>query len=430
MISCSVRRRPRWEPQVGAAFLAFALLPVLASGRGMQAAVATAARESSGCSDNGNHPGKEQFLQFLIPSGGRYEYLGVSFTALADDASFFEANPAGSAGLSRGEVALFHHSQIHDSHTETVSFARRTQNTGYGASVRAFSSESDLKSFYGMIGSSSSSGKNGGHQGKQGKGFVAIANASHTFCGQYRFKGVSFGCNFKMGFRKGKTDSHVTVAGDLGLRAAFSVAKNFGSNEPNMHVGLVLKNAGISVRTKDSDVKHLNPAIAVGFAYRPVYAFLFSLGLQQTLTKKELPVCSVGFMFFCTHQVTLLASAACKGKAYALSGGAEIRIGSFHLDMGYRYDQIFQAAHPHHVSVGLKWLIPNGGTQADQALLVKESYLVGLRFYDQRRYQEAITAWQLTLRQDPGFEPAAEGIERARRFLKLHEKLSLFDILN
>nr|WP_254559881.1 UPF0164 family protein [Treponema pallidum] len=410
MISCSVRRRPRWEPQVGAAFLAFALLPVLASGRG-----------------NGNHPGKEQFLQFLIPSGGRYEYLGVSFTALADDASFFEANPAGSAGLSRGEVALFHHSQIHDSHTETVSFARRTQNTGYGASVRAFSSESDLKSFFG---GNSGSSKGSGHQGKQGKGFVAIANASHTFCGQYRFKGVSFGCNFKMGFRKGKTDSHVTVAGDLGLRAAFSVAKNFGSNEPNMHVGLVLKNAGISVKTNGSEVKHLNPAIAVGFAYRPVYAFLFSLGLQQTLTKKESPVCSVGFMFFCTQHVTLLASAACKGKAYALSGGAEIRIGSFHLDMGYRYDQIFQAAHPHHVSVGLKWLIPNGGTQADQALLVKESYLVGLRFYDQRRYQEAITAWQLTLRQDPGFEPAAEGIERARRFLKLHEKLSLFDILN
>nr|WP_280144201.1 UPF0164 family protein [Treponema pallidum] len=419
MISCSVRRRPRWEPQVGAAFLAFALLPVLASGRGMQAAVPA---RDGGSGGNDNHPGKEQFLQFLIPSGGRYEYLGVSFTALADDASFFEANPAGSAGLSRGEVALFHHSQIHDSHTETVSFARRTQNTGYGASVRAFSSESDLKSFFG--------GNSGSSKGKQGKGFVAIANASHTFCGQYRFKGVSFGCNFKMGFRKGKTGSHVTVAGDLGLRAAFSVAKNFGSNEPNMHVGLVLKNAGISVKTNGSEVKHLNPAIAVGFAYRPVYAFLFSLGLQQTLTKKESPVCSVGFMFFCTQHVTLLASAACKGKAYALSGGAEIRIGSFHLDMGYRYDQIFQAAHPHHVSVGLKWLIPNGGTQADQALLVKESYLVGLRFYDQRRYQEAITAWQLTLRQDPGFEPAAEGIERARRFLKLHEKLSLFDILN
>lgn len=385
----------------------------------MQAAVPA---RDGGSGGNDNHPGKEQFLQFLIPSGGRYEYLGVSFTALADDASFFEANPAGSAGLSRGEVALFHHSQIHDSHTETVSFARRTQNTGYGASVRAFSSESDLKSFFG--------GNSGSSKGKQGKGFVAIANASHTFCGQYRFKGVSFGCNFKMGFRKGKTGSHVTVAGDLGLRAAFSVAKNFGSNEPNMHVGLVLKNAGISVKTNGSEVKHLNPAIAVGFAYRPVYAFLFSLGLQQTLTKKESPVCSVGFMFFCTQHVTLLASAACKGKAYALSGGAEIRIGSFHLDMGYRYDQIFQAAHPHHVSVGLKWLIPNGGTQADQALLVKESYLVGLRFYDQRRYQEAITAWQLTLRQDPGFEPAAEGIERARRFLKLHEKLSLFDILN
>lgn len=390
----------------------------------MQAAVATAAG-SSGSDSDGKHPGKEQFLQFLIPSGGRYEYLGVSFTALADDASFFEANPAGSAGLSRGEVALFHHSQIHDSHTETVSFARRTQNTGYGASVRAFSSESDLKSFFG-----NSSGDSGGGKGKQGKGFVAIANASHTFCGQYRFKGVSFGCNFKMGFRKGKTDSHVTVAGDLGLRAAFSVAKNFGSNEPNMHVGLVLKNAGISVKAKDSKVESLDPAIAVGFAYRPVYAFLFSLGLQQTLTKKELPVCSVGFMFFCTQHVTLLASAACKETNYALSGGAEIRIGSFHLDMGYRYDQIFQAAHLHHVSVGLKWLIPNGGTQADQALLVKESYLVGLRFYDQRRYQEAITAWQLTLRQDPGFEPAAEGIEHARRFLKLHEKLSLFDILN
>ncbi|WP_333760343.1 UPF0164 family protein [Treponema paraluiscuniculi] len=416
MISCSVRKSPALgaSGRRCAAFLAFALLPVLSSGLG-----------ASGMDGNGggSHPGKESFLQFLIPSGGRYEYLGVSFTALADDASFFEANPAGSAGLSRGEVALFHHSQIQDSHTETVSFARRTQNTGYGASVRAFSSESDLKSLLGQGGTSTG-------RGKRGAGFVAIANASHTFCGQYRFKGVSFGCNFKMGFRKGNTNKHVTVAGDLGLRAAFSVAKNFGSNEPNMHVGLVLKNAGISVKIENSEVKPLDPAVSVGFAYRPVYAFLFSLGLQQTLNKREPPVCSVGFMLFCTHRVTLLASAACKGTGYALSGGAEIRIGSFHLDMGYRYSQLFQATFPHHVSVGLKWLIPNGGTQADQALLVKESYLVGLRFYDQRRYQEAITAWQLTLRQDPGFEPAAEGIEHARRFLKLHEKLSLFDILN
>ncbi|WKC72415.1 putative membrane protein [Treponema paraluiscuniculi] len=417
MISCSVRKSPALgaSGRRCAAFLAFALLPVLSSGLDAQG------EESK--RGGGSHPGKESFLQFLIPSGGRYEYLGVSFTALADDASFFEANPAGSAGLSRGEVALFHHSQIQDSHTETVSFARRTQNTGYGASVRAFSSESGLKSFFSAIGT-----RGGG--GKQGAGFVAIANASHTFCGQYRFKGVSFGCNFKMGFRKGNTNKHVTVAGDLGLRAAFSVAKNFGSNEPNMHVGLVLKNAGISVKIESSEVKPLDPAVSVGFAYRPVYAFLFSLGLQQTLNKREPPVCSVGFMLFCTHRVTLLASAACKGTGYALSGGAEIRIGSFHLDMGYRYSQIFQATFPHHVSVGLKWLIPNGGTQADQALLVKESYLVGLRFYDQRRYQEAITAWQLTLRQDPGFEPAAEGIEHARRFLKLHEKLSLFDILN
>lgn len=46
------------------------------------------------------------------PSGGRLSVLDGSFTALANDASFFEANPAGSANMTHSELTLCPHRRI------------------------------------------------------------------------------------------------------------------------------------------------------------------------------------------------------------------------------------------------------------------------------------------------------------------------------
>lgn len=55
-----------------------------------------------------------------LRTGGRYEMLGLAFTALADDASFFEANAAGSAAFPYLLVGGFHFARVNQSHTDTI----------------------------------------------------------------------------------------------------------------------------------------------------------------------------------------------------------------------------------------------------------------------------------------------------------------------
>jgi hypothetical protein len=85
-----------------------------------------------------DHEGETAFRSLLIPAGGRGEAMGSAFTALASDIGFFESNPAGSATMENTELAVMHNNWIADSRLETLSFSRRSDVFGYGASVRCF----------------------------------------------------------------------------------------------------------------------------------------------------------------------------------------------------------------------------------------------------------------------------------------------------
>ncbi|WBF87736.1 UPF0164 family protein [Treponema pallidum] len=114
-----------------------------------------------------------------LQAGGRQGSLDLVATATADDASFFEANAAGSATIPRMTLAFFHTMRISDSHIDVLSFVGRAGRTGYGVSARAFYPDMSSKT----------------------TGFVGIFNVSHAFSSAYRFKGVSVGANLKVGYR-------------------------------------------------------------------------------------------------------------------------------------------------------------------------------------------------------------------------------------
>ena len=77
--------------------------------------------------------GLTAFPTLLIPMGGRFEAMGTAFTAVADDASFIEANPAGSASLKYTELSFYHNDWIADTNIESVTFTTRKHNWGIGA---------------------------------------------------------------------------------------------------------------------------------------------------------------------------------------------------------------------------------------------------------------------------------------------------------
>ena len=77
--------------------------------------------------------GLTAFPTLLIPMGGRFEAMGTAFTAVADDASYIESNPAGSASLTYTELSFYHNDWIADTNIESVTFTTRKHNLGIGA---------------------------------------------------------------------------------------------------------------------------------------------------------------------------------------------------------------------------------------------------------------------------------------------------------
>lgn len=318
------------------------------------------------------------------PTGGRYASLDGAFTALANDASFFEANPAGSANMTHGELAFFHTTGFGSFHAETLSYVGQSGNWGYGASMRMFFPESGFN-FSATTGPVCTSATEPIKQ----RGAIGIINFAR------RIGGLSLGANLKAGFRDAQGLQHTSVSSDIGLQWVGNVAKSFTSEEPNLYIGLAATNLGLTVKVSDKienctstckgctcckencccskekcctkkcegcncpcqdcgekgSVHATDTMLRAGFAYRPFSWFLFSLGATTSMNVQTLAgsrgaaslyqnlAYSIGAMFDPFSFLSLSSSFRINHKANMRMGvGAEARIARIKLNAGYRCD--------------------------------------------------------------------------------------------
>ena len=204
--------------------------------------------------------GTTVFRSMNIPCGGRTEALGTAFSALCDDSTFFDYNPAGSAILNQTEISLSHNAWIADSALETLALTHRNGNTGYGAQLKCFYVPFSEYNLYGdrVAGSYYSETS-------------ATFNLSHTFLAGYTFRGISAGANLKLAWRSvpdytdnrddsiisgsGLEQSALGIMGDLGAMASFNALKFYQDREPNIKLALTLNNFGASLTGFGSSIK-------------------------------------------------------------------------------------------------------------------------------------------------------------------------------
>ena len=196
-----------------------------------------------------DNEGLTTFRSLNIPVGGRSESLGSACTALCDDISFFDYNPAASSVLPQTELAVFHNAWIADSAMETISATSRDGNFGYGAQVKCFYVPFSEYNLYGdRVG------------GSYYTETSATLNASYNFLAGYDFKGLAVGVNTRFSWRgapdytdnqtdeiisgSGLEQSALAVMADLGILLRFNFLKNFADRNPNLSFGLSLNNAG------------------------------------------------------------------------------------------------------------------------------------------------------------------------------------------
>ena len=375
--------------------------------------------------------GESAFRSLLIPAGGRFEGLGTAFTALSNDVSFFEANPAGSAFLKNTEISILHNNWIADAKMESFAYTQRTDKYGWGTALRCFYVPFTE---YGELGE------------KKASGFYSetflIGNFSYNCLSGYDFKGITLGGNLKAGItamppfvgqngargskqsrtRNARNQNAYALLGDFGMILRANILKKFYDEEPNFHFGITLKNFGSPIR---GDIP---PAyISTGFAYRPVSFFLFSIDINQNINLKSIkasgtPAFSTGMAFSITQYFNLLTGLAIRGGNPRFTLGGEVNLDNVQISANYTLDLTNQIANFNRISVGVKVLLGDSG-RGERAANIKKLYFEGLKEYKDKKYQEAINIWNEVLKQDPTFDPAKEGIKIAKRQQKMQKDL-------
>jgi len=370
--------------------------------------------------------GRTTFRSLLIPGGGRAEAMGMAFTALANDISFFETNPSGSSTMKNTELSFFHNSWIADSRVETVSVTQRQDNFGYGASIRCFYVPFTEYNTFGE---------------RVSRGYytetLATFNVSYNFLAGYYFKGLAVGANLKAGFRgvpdysdskgrliigSGLAQSSPTIMADLGLQTRFNFLKLYRARDPNCSIGFSFRNFGPPVQGEP-----LPSLITGGAAWKPANPITVSVEIQKPLNlvnpaESGVFTYGAGVSINMASFFTLLAGFQLKGGNPRISIGGETNVNDFQINVNYTLDMTTQASILNRVSLAAKINMGDRG-RLEKQKRIERLYIEGLKIYADGRLEEAIDMWKEVLTLDKRFDPATEGIAAATRTLEIQKKI-------
>jgi len=398
-------------------FLTFLLFPPLTfASEDSYGNVADYLNRIYGIDDNA---GLTAFPVLNIPMGGRSEGMATAFSAVCDDVSFIEYNPAGSSTLAKSELAFFHNNWIADTKLEGLAYANRFGNFGFAAGGKWLYTPFTEYNMYGERVSN----------GYYSEG-VVILNASYNLFSGYYFSGISLGLNLKGAFRimpdftgnDGVRDDDVIIGGsglsqsafmgmaDVGALTRWNLFKFYNSREKNMSAALVLRNLG-----PPSMEEPLPTVINAALSYKPIrpllIAFDFNLPINMLdVSLSELPYFAVGLSANVTSFLSMRAGIMFKAGSSRVSVGSAVTLNKIALDVNYTLDLLTQAQPMNRVSLGVRFDLGDGGRKL-KSDKVDELYLLGLDAYSRGELLEAKEYFEEALRVDPKFDPARESLD-------------------
>jgi tetratricopeptide (TPR) repeat protein len=371
--------------------------------------------------------GLTAFPVLNVPMGGRSEGMAGAFTAVADDISFIEYNPAGSSMLSLSELAFFHNNWIADTNVEGVVYATRSGDLGLAAGGKWLYLPFTEYNIYGE---------------RASKGYyseaVGMLNISYNFLSRYYFSGVSAGMNIKGAFRfvpdysndqghiisgSGLSQSAAQVMADLGLLTRFDLFKFYTARERNSSAALVIRNVGLPAKGDP-----LPTVATAGFSYKPIRPLLFSFDFSYPINLQnpglsEKPYWAAGISAALTPFLSMRTGALIKTGNIRCTLGSAITLDKVTLDINYTVDLLTQLQPFNRLSIGVRINLGDGGRSAlsDE---VDRLYLAGLDAYAKGKREEATHYWEEALRLNPKFDPAKEGLSVIARTQALEDRIN------
>lgn len=391
--------------------------------------------EVYGIDDNA---GLTAFPVLNVPMGGRAEGMAGAFSAVADDISFIEWNPAGSARLPKTELAFFHNNWIADAKVEGAAFGMRKKNTGFAASTKLLYTP---YTEYNLRGDRVS-------KGYYAEGLVILNAAINLFPGYY-FRGLAVGINVKPAFRlvpgyadsdepivnideiipgSGARQSTVALMGDLGLLYRGNFLKLYNSRDENFSLALVARNFGIPDVAFQLTEDPLPSVLVAGVAYRLIRPLLLSFDYSLPLNlydieMSEKPYYSAGFSLTVSRFFSMRGGFRLKADGTRITIGSAISLEKVVFDINYTLDLATQIQPLNRVSIGIKLDLGDQG-RSRIARQVDEFYLAGLDSYSRGNDTDAKRLWQEALELDSTFDPALEGLSSIRASEELQRRVN------
>ena len=358
------------------------------------------------------------FPSLNIPAGGRCESLGTAMTAMCDDPSFMDYNPAVSSILKETQAAVFHNSQISGGSMETITGTTRFNNFGTGFQLKTFFSP----------------------RSKDNLSETSLAiNTSYNFFSGYDFKGLAAGISLRSTWRNmpDYTDSSaLAFTADFGLLMRFNFFKEFSSDMPNLSVGLAANNIGFFLTGFKSGLKtekNLPSKISIGLSYRPIKKLLVNLEFRQPINLKNILLSesfavAAGLEFSFTDFFDVEGGILFQDGKTKLSTGTQFSFRKIQMSLSYACT-LDSTTQEHSVSLAAKInLGDKGRAQNDEQ--VKKLYAEGIELYakgEKENMLKAIEKWEeakkLSASTGIKFDPAIKAIKTAKELISLHQQI-------
>ncbi len=382
--------------------------------------------------------GTTSFRSLLLPFGGRTESLGNAYTGLCDDISYLRYNPAAGSIQKETQVALFHNSWIADSKLETLAFTTRFKNIphlSYGGYVSCFYmpfTEYDL--FGDRV------------AGNYYTETVTALNASYNLLAGYDFKGLAAGITIKGAWRgmpdytdnntgaiisgSGLSQSAFAIMADAGIMLQFNFLKFYSSRDPNVRIGISAQNLGVAFTGFGDELKQDDPlptTVGAGISVKLIKPITVSVDFIQPLNLFDMgtyliPYINTGVSIQFASFVSLLAGFSLKGANPRISTGLEFEVAKIRLNMNYTLDLTTSLAPLNRISLSAKILLGDKGRSITDSQ-VDEYYKIGLKYYADAQWEDAILVWEEALKLNKRFDPAIQGIQSARYQIEMFQKI-------
>lgn len=382
--------------------------------------------------------GSTSFRSLLIPFGGRTESLGNAYTGLCDDISYLRFNPAAGAIQKETQIALFHNSWIADSKLESLAYTTRFQNIPHlsaGGYVSCFYLPFTEYNFFGDR-----------VAGNYYTETFAALNASYNFLAGYDFKGLAAGLTLKAGWRgmpdytdndtgaiiaaSGLEQSALAIMADAGIMMQFNFLKYYSSRDPNVRIGFSAQNLGVALTGFGKKITQDDPlptTLAAGMSVKLIKPITVTADFVQPVNLSDLsiyliPYFNTGVSIQFASFVSLLAGFSLKGANPRISTGFEFEVAKIRLNMNYTLDLTTSLAPLNRISLSAKILLGDKGRSITDAQ-VDEYYKLGLKYYADAKWEDAILVWEEALKLNKRFDPAIQGIQSARYQIEMFQMI-------